>query len=220
MSNSAVYSLLARLPPAPPTLTAELRTIVLAAGDIAAGDAEGAAAAFSHLRGASVNKAYDLCILQAPAFIGFPRTLHSAWKLYEAGVRTSYTQAGGDPEMVFNKVYGNHGDRVRERLRSMHPILEQDVLKWGYRSLSRRGPSLREREFCAIAMLAGEKCAETMLYSHLRGACRAGATADEIQAILQHTILVHGTDAAERCNAVWQRVVENRTKRLCAGDSP
>jgi alkylhydroperoxidase/carboxymuconolactone decarboxylase family protein YurZ len=46
---------------------------------------------------------------------------------------------------------------LRKRLNFLHPVLENVILQHAYgRTLSRPGPSLRLRELCVIAVLAGQ----------------------------------------------------------------
>ncbi len=60
------------------------------------------------------------------------------------------------------------------------------MVEIGYgRILSRPGLTLRERELCVIAVLAGQNVAP-QLSSHLRGAMRAGATAEAVR----HAVLL------------------------------
>lgn len=60
--------------------------------------------------------------------------------------------------------------------------------------------TLRERELCAIAALAGAH-ASPVLVGHLRGARRAGATAAEVAAVVALTARVWGADAAAEADA-------------------
>jgi hypothetical protein len=75
---ASAYHLLCKLPPAPASLSVTLRTIVLAAGHVAAGDSSAVIAAFRCLPETALRPAYSLAVLQSAAFVGFPRALTGA----------------------------------------------------------------------------------------------------------------------------------------------
>jgi alkylhydroperoxidase/carboxymuconolactone decarboxylase family protein YurZ len=110
-----------------------------------------------------------------------------------------------DGEAAFTAIYGRAADKVRGRIGACHPLLISRVLNFVYADvMSTPGPEPRERELCAVAVLAGGGAGtEPLLISHCRGALRVGASKDELRAILDHTEHVHGADCAERSKAVW-----------------
>lgn len=212
---ASLYHLLKSLPPSPPSLSPTLRVTTLAAGHVAAGDTSAVIAAFAHLpsSGAPLEKAYDLAVLQTTVFVGFPRALTAAAALAQAGVGCpdaplpvpplSSTAGAGDE--AFAAVYGRAAGKVRRRIAAAHPALEAWMMDHVYGTvLSAPGPSMRERELCAVAALAGAGLGtEPLLVSHMRGALRCGASATELRAIIDQTELVFGEGEAERAEAVW-----------------
>lgn len=231
--SGASYHLLSNLPVAPSSLCSALRTTALAAGHVAAGDTSAVIQAFRALPDSASwrSKAFDLAILQACPLIGFPRALTAAAALQQAGFtgisprgcedeklrvglsaaenRAEHVTTGKDPflagERVFESIYGRVASKVRSRVAGFHPDLEGWMIRFAYgQVLARSGASLRERELCIVAMLAGGgRGTEPLLTSHCRGALRVGATREEVRAILDHTELVHGGVAAEIVEAVW-----------------
>jgi alkylhydroperoxidase/carboxymuconolactone decarboxylase family protein YurZ len=110
-----------------------------------------------------------------------------------------------DGAAAFAAVYGSAAGKVRSRIGACHPTLISRVMSFVYADvMSAPGPEPRERELCAVAVLAGGGAGtEPLLISHCRGALRVGASRDELRAILDHTEIVHGVDCAERSTAVW-----------------
>lgn len=108
-------------------------------------------------------------------------------------------------EEAFDAIYGRAAVKVRTRISNCHPLLDSWVIRWVYGEvLSEPGPSLRERELCAVGVLAGGgPGTEPLLVSHCRGALRCGATPQELRAVIDHTRHVFGEDAAERAEGVW-----------------
>jgi alkylhydroperoxidase/carboxymuconolactone decarboxylase family protein YurZ len=213
--TTSKYRLLAKVAAAPPSLADWLRTVVFAAGHVAAGDSSSAVEAFRSMPEDVLPKAYDLAVLQSVAFVGFPRVLTAAAALKQAGFfgsrdgrtssasRSIHDREAG--EATFEQIYGRAESKVRSRIASFHPLLEDWVIQFGYgQVLSNPGPDLRERELCAIGVLTGGgQGTEPLLISHIRGALRVGATAEEVRAVLDHTQPVHGDLAAEHAEAVF-----------------
>jgi 4-carboxymuconolactone decarboxylase len=108
-------------------------------------------------------------------------------------------------EAAFDAIYGRAAAKVRARIAACHPLLDAWIIRWVYgQVLSAPGPSLRERELCAVGVLAGGgPGTEPLLVSHCRGALRCGASPEELRAVVDHTELVFGLDAAERTEGVW-----------------
>lgn len=218
-----MYPLLAKLPKGPASLCTQLRTILLAAGHVAAGDAGAAAAAFQHMNPKFHAKAYELTIVQAPPFIGIPRALHSAAALQAIGItgkneiKTEDGMTMDKPieqirkrgEDVFRTVYGRNEGRVRDRLKTFHPALEDWIMTCVYGWTATRAPeqtcsvSLRERELCTVAMLAVDCNASVQLASHIRGALLTGCTKDEVEHVIRQTEVTCEA-AASSALAVWE----------------
>lgn len=224
---SKVYPLLSKLNQAPKTICPQLRTILLAAGHVAKGDASATVAAFEHIDKPWQNKAYDLVIVQAAPFIGIPRVLHSAAALQACGItgnkrketKIPNSESAATPydfniliekgEQTFQTIYGRNDERVRNRLRAFDKTLENWIVTCVYGFLLSRhgeeahGITLRERELCAVATLCVDDCAGVQLASHIRGAILTGATAEEVFSVVEQTEVICES-AAPAALAVWQ----------------
>lgn len=221
-----MYPLLAKVPKTTSTLCEQFRTILLTAGHVAAGDATSAAAAFKYISKNLQDKAYELTILQAAPFIGIPRVLHSAASLQSTGVtgnqskslqafdyHSEYSSTRSElrrrGEDTFQTIYGRNANRVRRRLNEFHPALDDWIVTCTYGALLSKAAapdmeiSLRERELCAVAVLCVDPCASVQLASHLRGALKAGASVEEVRAVIGQTEVVCGQAAAQSAEAVW-----------------
>lgn len=134
-------------------------------------------------------------ILQSYLFAGFPRTLNAAriWR----GV-SGRAAPDEDPDaLALNAsewvrrgeetcavVYGSSYELLRHNIRTLHPALDQWMITDGYgKVLSRPELSLRSRELCIVASCAAS-AQQRQLHSHLHGALNAGATGDELKAVL------------------------------------
>lgn len=228
-----MYPLLSKLPQAPATLSPHLRTILLATGHVAAGDASAVVAAFSHLPSDHHAKAYELALVQTAPLVGVPRVLHSAAALQTAGIimgssstspslssslsnnQITSSQQLENGQAVFDVVYGRNAQRVRQRLQTMHPMIQHWVLQHVYGALlARTGQSvanvtLRERELAVVAALCTDPVANVQLASHLRGAINAGASREEVAAVVEHTHVIRA-EAAEAAQATWATLDRSR----------
>lgn len=215
-----MYPLLAQLPKAPASLTTSLRTTLLAVGHVAAGDANAAVSAFQYIEQGQRDKAYELAILQTVPLIGIPRVLHSAAALQAAGVvgnasdshdpTRAFTQTRAmmrdEGTKMFQQIYGRNSERVRNRLFTFHPALDEWIVSCAYGGLMQNQGaeiSLRERELAIIAVLCGDAKASVQLASHLRGALKVGVCEQEVESVVQHTQCVFGHDAAQSAMATW-----------------
>jgi len=149
-------------------------------------------------------------ILQTHLFAGYPRTINALATVRGLGVSPGVRVGEVDSSMWTElgegncrTIYGSAYDRLRDRIAGLHPDIDRWMVEIGYgRILSRPGLTLRERELCVIAVLAGQNVAP-QLSSHLRGAMRAGATPVECTAILEQTDLVWGPEARRQVDIVW-----------------
>lgn len=208
-----MHPFLSKLPSAPASLSLTLRTILIAASQVAIGDAAGVICTFQHLPEECREQGYELSIVQAPPFIGIPRTLHSAAALQRAGIvgaraglekleRASLERRGDE---TFSRIYGRNTERVRRRLQDLHPSIEEWIVTHCYGGLlSRGGASLRERELAAVAMLSVDVCAGVQLASHLRGAVKAGASGEEVRCVVSQSGWVCGGAAEENAKGVLE----------------
>lgn len=159
-------------------------------------------------------------ILQAVVVVGFPRTLVAmrAWRKM-VGWSDGRT-VGGDPgldyarhaewtragEKTCHVVYGDNYERLRRAVRELHPALDAWMITEGYgRTLSRPGLTLRQRELCMVAMVATLDTPH-QLHSHLRGARNAGATGDDVAAVIEAVIPDLSPEATATARTMWERV--------------
>lgn len=169
-------------------------------------------------------------LLQAHLFVGFPVVLAAleAWR--ERVPLPPASSAGAGPphggtgrgrggrgawrergERLCREVYGSAYEKLRRNVMRLHPDLDRWMVEDGYgKVLGRPGLDLRTRELCIVAQLA-VGAALPQLHSHLRGALRSGASADQVagalEAGLRHS--ESGRRAAE-ARACWARVRESR----------
>jgi 4-carboxymuconolactone decarboxylase len=136
----------------------------------------------------------DELLLQSILMVGWPRSLVAAtvWRR-ESGHQAPLTDASQDEngdvwrrrgEHTCGVVYGDHYDRLRAHVHSLHPAMDRWMISDGYgKVLSRPGLDLLRREWCVIAQTA-VLGAERQLRSHLRGASHAGGTDHQMRAVL------------------------------------
>ncbi len=148
-------------------------------------------------------------ILQTHLFAGYPRTINALATVRATGVEVATpddTPAASwpvDGEAACRLIYGPAYAPLRAKVRALHPALDRWMVEIGYgRVLSRPGPTLRERELCVLAVLAGQNVAP-QLRSHLHGARRAGASWAECRGILDQTALVWGEAAQAEVDQLW-----------------
>jgi len=136
----------------------------------------------------------DELVLAGVLFAGFPRGLVYAATLQRVA---PHRPDGGDAteydrwkewarrgQATCRTIYGPNYQKLRENVLKLHPVLDAWIVVDGYgRILSRPGLDLRRRELCAVAMLVPE-ATPRQLHSHLRGALNAGATREEVSAVI------------------------------------
>jgi 4-carboxymuconolactone decarboxylase len=187
------------------------------------GERTGITAALRHAATVCDPVAVEEAVLQSFLFRGYPAALGALaeWRRLSGRRAPSPGEAGvesdvADPavwvvrgELTCGRVYGGQYERLRENIRALHPDMEQWMVSEGYgRVLGRPGLDLATRELCIIALLAGQDAAP-QLYSHLRGALNAGASAETVSAtvnMLAERLPVERRDALhEQWAAVRQR---------------
>jgi alkylhydroperoxidase/carboxymuconolactone decarboxylase family protein YurZ len=149
------------------------------------------------------DRAWRETVLQAHLFAGFPRVVEAFGVLGAAGglgapepdeVRGELDLPGRGAEL-FERIYGDHAERVRRFLREGHPDFADWIAGHAYgRVLTRPGLAPDRRELLAVAALAATG-QERQLASHARGALRCGATLDEVRAAVE---LLHEWVESER----------------------
>ncbi|MEX2110677.1 MAG: carboxymuconolactone decarboxylase family protein [Gemmatimonadaceae bacterium] len=156
------------------------------------GPARGGNSANSRVDAAAV----DEIILQSYLFAGFPRALNAArtWRSVSGTTapKTDPESDAADLETWRERglatceiVYGESYERLRRNIRGLHPALDEWMIVDGYgKVLSRPGVDLRTRELCVVAAcaVAGQ---QRQLHSHLGGAMNAGASFEEVAAVLE-----------------------------------
>ncbi|MDQ6717925.1 MAG: carboxymuconolactone decarboxylase family protein [Gemmatimonadota bacterium] len=132
-------------------------------------------------------------VLQSYLFAGFPRALNAAriWRGFAAAPHPeTLAETGGLQEwnergaITCSTVYGAAYDKLRENIRSLHPLLDEWMITDGYgKILSRPLLDLKLRELCIVAACAASG-QQRQLHSHLRGALNAGVDASAVEATL------------------------------------
>ena len=126
-------------------------------------------------------------------FAGFPRQVETYGVLAEVGglgalAPEEVEHCADRPDRgdgLFTTIYGSQSDRVKGALTEGHPDLQKWILGHAYgRVLTRPGLSARMRELLAVAALSVLH-QERQLASHVRGAIRCGASAEEVEAAVQ-----------------------------------
>lgn len=178
-------------------LATHVRFLVRISGAIAGSDESTVRTVMSEaIDGNGVDPAaVDEIILQSYLFAGFPRALNAArtWRSV-SGMPAPGQDAESDAAdldmwrerglRTCRTVYGDSYEGLRRNITLLHPALDEWMIVDGYgKVLSRPGVDLRTRELCVVAAcaVAGQ---QRQLHSHLHGALNAGATAEEIQAVL------------------------------------
>jgi 4-carboxymuconolactone decarboxylase len=132
-------------------------------------------------------------LLMVHLFAGVPREVEAGNLLAAEGglgaPDADEIEDGADREergsALFDRIYADDSAAVRRMLAKGHPQFERWVLRHAYgQVLSRPGLAADRRELLAVAALAalGQ---ERQLAGHARGALRCGATADEIDSVLE-----------------------------------
>ena len=157
--------------------------------------------------------AVEEALLQSYLFVGYPVALGAIARWRRISGLTAPPAGGEDWEAwmrrgaeVCRRVYGGKYEELRENVRALHPDLERWMVAEGYgKVLGRPGLELADRELCIVATLAVLDT-QPQLYSHLRGALHAGASAADVASA--HTAAGMLTDAATtgRARATWERV--------------
>jgi len=134
-------------------------------------------------------------ILQTYLFDGYPTALEGMLKLNERWPGEVLPVEQGDfrvweewksrGEALYQAIYGDVSNRLQENARSVSPELARWMIVEGYgKVLSRPGLTILEREQLIVAILLVKR-RPRQLHSHLRGAIRVGASADQVTHLLQ-----------------------------------
>src|ERR1043166_319275 len=140
----------------------------------------------------------DELLLQSMLVVGYPLTLvaFGVWReVAGPAARVGHAaeplahedwQAWADRgAAVCRAVYGRAYHKLLLNLRALHPALEDLVLVDAYgKVIGRPGLDLKRRELATVAAIAVLGTAQ-QLHSHLRGALNTGASAEEVEAVLE-----------------------------------
>jgi 4-carboxymuconolactone decarboxylase len=174
--------------------------------------------------------AVEEIILQSYLFAGFPRALNAAraWRSvsglpapeedeashYYPKSRTGQRRVSVDRLALWKErgeetcaiVYGDSYEKLRQNIRDLHPALDEWMIVDGYgKVLARAGVDLRTRELCVVAACA-VSAQQRQLHSHLHGALNAGASANELAAVLDALTDLISRDDLSRYRQLLQQV--------------
>lgn len=159
------------------------------------------------------DRAWREAVLQAHLFAGFPRVVEALGVLGAAGGlgEPDEDEVRGEPDLpergaeLFDRIYGDHAERVRRFLRAGHPDFADWIAGHAYgRVLTRPGLAPDRRELLAVAALAATD-QDRQLASHARGSLRCGATVDEVRASVEAVRDLIGDDRTTRALRVLER---------------
>src|SRR5439155_3440624 len=183
-----------------PPLEPKTAALVGVAAAIAAGETAELEARLGAARGAVPVLWIEELLLQSLLVVGYPLALvafgvwrkvsgplpdhgsgHDAEQLAHADWE-AWAERGAD---VCRDVYGRAYHKLLVNLRALHPALEDLVLVDAYgKVIGRPGLDLKRRELATVAAIAVLGAAQ-QLHSHLRGALNTGASAEEVEAVLE-----------------------------------
>lgn len=180
-------------------LEPETAALVRVAAGVAAGERPELEARMRAARAAGVPALWvEELLLQSMLVVGYPLALvaFAVWRGLEEGPRRP--REGAEPlahedwavwaergQAVCRAVYGRAYHKLLLNLRALDPALEDLVLVDAYgKVIGRPGLDLKRRELCTVAAVAVLGTAE-QLHSHLRGALNTGASAREVEAVLE-----------------------------------
>src|SRR6266480_4440713 len=182
-----------------PALDARTAALVRVAAAVARGKASELEMRFAAARDARVPGLWiEELLLQSMLVVGYPLALVAFGTWRGLGARIEGDGAGPEDlahadweawaargAVVCREVYGRAYHKLLVNLRALHPALEHLVLVDAYgKVIGRPGLDLKRRELCTVATTAVLGTAEH-LHSHLRGALNTGASAAEIDTVLE-----------------------------------
>lgn len=161
-------------------------------------------------------------VLSSVLYVGFPRALVAAGALrrvdpqsrpegegLEGGGYENWQQWARRGEETCRIVYGRKYELLRRNVRLLHPALDLWMVVDGYgKTLSRPGLDLVRRELCSIAMLVPQD-APRQLLSHFKGALNAGATAVQIDSVLDVARFAAPLPRFGAAMEIWLRLRES-----------
>lgn len=196
-----------------PALEAETRALVAVSAALAARDDDGLERALERAREEADPRAVEEALLQSYLFLGYPVALDGFDRWREISGREApgpspaeWDAWGERGRRVCQVIYGDQYERLRENVRHLHPEMERWMLTEGYgKVLGRPGLALPARELCVVALLAVQR-SPVQLYSHLRGALNAGASADAVDEALRVASGYMDDGGRSAARSTWERV--------------
>src|SRR6266699_6882386 len=210
--------------PLDPATTALVRL----AAAVAEGDVSELQERLAAAQGAGVPPLWiDELLLQSMLVVGYPLTLVAFGVWREVAGPTAKGGKGGHAAeplahedwqawadrgaAVCRAVYGRAYHKLLLNLRALHPALEDLVLVDAYgKVIGRPGLDLKRRELATVAAIAVLGAAQ-QLHSHLRGALNTGASAEEVEAVLE---LVGPDLEPELRRRAWEQWEDVRRRKL------
>lgn len=196
-------------------LPADVRALARLSGALATRNPDAIDRALGTARRDAEPGEVEEAILQSYLFVGYPAALNAFARWRELtgrpapeGVEDAWDAWAGRGAEVCETVYGSQYGRLRDNVRALHPDMERWMVVEGYgKVLGRPGLALPVRELCIAALLA-VLGAPTQLYSHLRGALNAGASADEVEGVLEAVDDLLDPASRKAARSTWARVRE------------
>src|SRR5438874_3333949 len=173
--------------------------LVRLAAAVAEGDVSELQERLAAAQGAGVSSLWiEELLLQSMLVVGYPLALvaFGVWReiagLTAEGGHAAEPLAHEDWQAwadrgaaACREVYGRAYHKLLLNLRALHPALEDLVLVDAYgKVIGRPGLDLKRRELATVAPIAVLGTAQ-QLHSHLRGALNTGASAEEVEAVLE-----------------------------------
>ncbi len=164
--------------------------------------------------------AAEEALLQCYLFVGYPLALQALAMWRERTGRAAPEQASADAPArwasrgaaICEQVYAGQYDKLRANIARLHPDMERWMLQEGYgKVLSRPGLDLATRELCIVGVLVGLD-APQQLYSHLRGALNAGASAEDVESAVEIACGHSNLAAKENARKVWRDLKARKTE--------
>src|SRR5216117_2521253 len=209
-----------------PPLEPKTAALVGVAAAIAAGETAELEARLGAARGAVPVLWIEELLLQSLLVVGYPLALvaFGVWRKVSGPLPDP--GSGHDAELlahadweawaergavVCRDVYGRAYHKLLVNLRTLHPALEDLVLVDAYgKVIGRPGLDLKRRELCTVAAVAVLGTAPQQLHSHLRGALNTGATAAEVEGVLELVELDLDPEHRERAREQWADVKKRK----------
>lgn len=164
-------------------------------------------------RGGTVRIAVEETSLMLMLYAGYPSALEGLRLLNDVWPGRARRTREGSPSRwrtrgsaLCRRVYGAAYTRLIPMVQGLHPDLAVWMEEHGYgRVLSRPGLSARERELITIAALAALGW-ERQLVSHLLGARRVGAGAEEVRNAFRTGLAVSDRAGRLAAQRAWDQV--------------